>query len=112
MSYAPREQKIRQDILDAQLEDLAGSEPVARDDSDPRRRRVCRQAHRFMHDDEFADLRYHLRHVACTAPEEAPDLGNMPSATASEYVLFRAGATQMFRMIGRLAKEASDELVD
>ena len=110
--YGPSDTLRRTAAIDTQLEELAGPQPSRRDGHDPHRSRLCKQAAAFLLDEGYADLVAHLRHVACSTPEEAPGLGTLPDAAMTEYVLFRAGATQMFRMIGRLAMEAHDELVD
>ena len=108
----PEARRHRQSLIDSQLEELAGPVPAHDAGNDAHRRKLCQQAAHFLVDPSYSALRHHMRHVACSGIEPQPDLGQFNGGTVSEHAVFRAGANQMFRMIGRLAMEAPNELVD
>ena len=105
---APHEADARAASISAQLEALAGPQPQAVGADDPRRKLLCREAYALLNDEGYRVLVQHMAQVAASTPEPAPDLGAF-QGTMSEYALFRMGATQLFRMIGRLAREATQE---
>ena len=109
---SPEARRHRQALIDAQLEELAGPAPAHEAGNEMHRRKLCHEAAQLLVDPGYKTLLAHMRHVACSTLEPQPDLGTFNGGTVSEHAVFRAGASQMFRMIGRLAMEAPNELVD
>ena len=105
---APHEADARAAAIASQLEGLAGPQPQVVGADDARRKELCRQAYTLLHDEGYRLLMQHMARIAADTPEPEADLGTF-QGTMSEFALFRMGATQMFRMIGRLAKEATQE---